>query len=634
MTVQANLPPTNTNSDGVTTTFNYGFKVTREEHLKAMYTVIATGETGDLEIDSVTGVGNDGGGTVTFATAPADGMIVTIDSIAPLSQIEAFTGNKLPPATVERMGDAIAIQNQRQQSQIERSVRFPASDDQIPTLPAKAQRADKILGFSADGSDFAMVEGAAASQAYVDLAEAQADRAVAAATYPYTSGEQKTGAFMPGAGESLTLFTYNNASDATVTLPALAGLAGSYNIGICRTTGSGDLTISADDGALINGASSIVLASDYLCLDLTINEAGDEWVAVDKALIGLPVGTSAGDVVALDSSGRLPAVSGALLTSLPPDHTARGMAIVGIINDDLGEGIYGDVVSYSFATDSLAVSDGAAYDPVTDSYSPASEDVVGTFGVSQTTTENITATFPYFGVKFTATSNGTVDSVKVQVTGVSSGDTVNFRLYSDDAGSPGTQIGSDSDDLVIGSTGEKTATFSSGDADISSGTDYWVVFVPQTPGSISIAISVCGNQAGYGSGRANSIAGISDGSNTSVEYRMEITQASPGSMTLRPDPVTLDNADPSDVSLYVELAASGGADISSDIQCKFSIDGGSTWTTADVPDATYTFGTDNLVRFDAAFGVLTGSSFVWEITTTEGADIAVSAPKVVPLNLD
>ncbi|MFV1850111.1 MAG: discoidin domain-containing protein [Thalassospira sp.] len=371
MTVQANLPPTNTNSDGVTTTFNYGFKVTREEHLKAIYTVIATGESGDLEIDSVTGIGNDGGGTVTFATAPADGMIVTVDSIAPLSQIEAFTGNKLPPATVERMGDAIAIQNQRQQSQIERSVRFPASDDEIPTLPAKAQRADKILGFTADGSDFLMVEGAAASQAYVDLAEAQADRAVAAASYPYTSGEQKTGAFMPGAGENLTLFTYNAVSDVPVTLPALSGLAAGYNIGICRTAGSGDLTISAADSALINGGASIVLASDYLCLDFTVNEAGDEWVAEDKALIGLPVGTAANEIVALDEAAKLPAVDGSQLTNVR-DDTARDVSITAYIKADIQAndpaGTYGALISDNFITDSLAVKTNATYDAAGDYY--------------------------------------------------------------------------------------------------------------------------------------------------------------------------------------------------------------------------------------------------------------------------
>tara|TARA_R110000796_G_scaffold117736_1_gene230766 strand:- start:4520 stop:6424 length:1905 start_codon:yes stop_codon:yes gene_type:complete len=634
MTVENQLPPTNTNGDGTTVTFGFNFKIQRVEFLKVTQTIIATGEETELSIVSSTGIGDPAGGTITVGSAPPSGSIVSVDSNVDFEQLVELDGNDLYPPTVEEMIDAVVIQNQGQETKINRSVRVPVSDGVVPSLPAQAQRADKILGFTADGSDFLMVEGAAASQAYVDQAEAQADRAVAATTYPYTSGEQKTGAFMPGTDESLTLFTYNNASAAAATLPAMSGIATSYNIGIGRTAGSGDVTISAADGALINGASSIVLNSDYLCLDLKPNEAGDEWVARDKVAVGVPIGTGAGDIVALDSNAKLPAIDGSQLTNLPPDQTARGIAIVGIINDDLGEGIYGEVVSYSFATDSLAESDGAAYDAVTDSYGPSTSAEIGTFGQSQTSTENLGGSYPYFGVKFTASVTGLIDSVKIQVTSSATGDTVNFRLYDDDGGSPGTQIGTSSDNLVISSTGEKTATFSAEDAAITLGTDYWIVFVPQTPGSISIAISACALQAGFGSGRAGSIAGISDGSNTSLEYRMAITQSSAGEMTLRPDPVTLDVADPSDVSLYVELSVSGEADISTDIQCRFSIDGGSTWTTAEVPDATYTFGTENLVRFDAAFDALTGSSFVWEITTDEGANIDVYAPKVVPLNLD
>ncbi|MDG4721583.1 phage head spike fiber domain-containing protein [Thalassospira aquimaris] len=170
MTVQENLPPTNTNSDGVTATFNYDFKVLREEHLSAIYTVIATGDSGALTIESVTGIGDDGGGTVTFADPPADGMVITIDSIAPLSQVEAFNGNKLPPATVERMGDAQAIQNQRQQGSINRTLRFHPTDTTIPTLPPAVQRQGKLLGFSDDGTDVEMIPGADDIKVYRDEA--------------------------------------------------------------------------------------------------------------------------------------------------------------------------------------------------------------------------------------------------------------------------------------------------------------------------------------------------------------------------------------------------------------------------------------------------------------------------------
>ncbi|MEQ9347748.1 MAG: hypothetical protein RIG26_15010 [Thalassospira sp.] len=370
MTVQNQLPPTNTNGDGTTVTFGFDFKIQREEFLKVIQTIVATGEETELSIISSTGIGNPAGGTITVDTAPPTGSIVSVDSNVDFEQQVELDGNDLYPPTVEEMIDAVVIQNQGQETKINRSVRVPVSDGVVPSLPAKAQRADKILGFTADGSDFLMVEGAAASQAYVDLAEAQADRAVAATTYPYTSGEQKTGAFMPGTDESLTLFTYNNASAAAATLPAMSGITASYNIGIGRTAGSGDVTISADDGALINGASSIVLNSDYLCLDLKPNEAGDEWVARDKVAIGVPIGTEAGNIVALDDDAKLPALDGSLLTNIR-DQYARDIAISTLaykMAEDDAAAISGPIgvlkLVDNFQTDTLLTKSNAVHDGV------------------------------------------------------------------------------------------------------------------------------------------------------------------------------------------------------------------------------------------------------------------------------
>ncbi|WP_417625374.1 discoidin domain-containing protein [Paremcibacter congregatus] len=616
MTVQANLPPTNTNSDGTTTTFNYGFKVTREEHLKAIYTVIATGETGDLEIDSVTGVGNDGGGTVTFAAAPADGMIVTVDSDAPLSQIEAFTGNKLPPATVERMGDAIAIQNQRQQSQIERSVRFPASDDQIPTLPAKAQRGDKILGFTADGSDFLMVEGAAASQAYVDLAEAQADIAVAATTYPYISGEQKTGAFMPGTDESLTLFTYNSGSAAAATLPAMSGITTSYNIGIGRTAGSGDVTISADDGALINGASSIVLNSDYLCLDLKPNEAGDEWVARDKVAIGVPIGTEAGNIVALDENEKLPAVDGSNLTGVyGADQSARNMAATAMAIADLNNapGTKGAFyLADNFITDNLAVKTNATYDASGDYYSNEAG-----YGPDLTTGKTITASAVVSGYPAArATDDNTATNwYGSTVLGAAEHLTVDLGAWND---------------AEIRQTTFQYST--DGGVSTTHWPNSWGVYYSDNGSSFTLAETVTGlaqnttvqtkEIAAAGSHRYWRIQNADGARYPSLGELQMMEISTPDNMTLRPTAATLQTADPDDVSGYFRIEPIDSVTMGTDIVGKASIDGGSTWETATwdkLPNGID--GSEELYRMDADVSAQTGSSLIWEITTANNKQV-------------
>lgn len=632
MTVQPNLPPTNTLSDGVTDTFNYNFKILREEHLVATFTMIATGEVTDLEIESATGVGDDAGGSVTFATAPADGGIVTIDSVTPLSQIEQFDGNKLPPETVERMGDATVIQNQRQQSQIERSVRFPASDDQIPTLPAKAQRADKILGFTADGSDFLMVDGAAASQAYVDQAEAQADRAVAATTYPYTSGEQKTGAFMPGTDESLTLFTYNNASAAAALLPAMSGITTSYNIGIGRTAGSGDVTISADDGALINGASNIVLNSDYLCLDLKPNEAGDEWVARDKVAIGVPIGTEAGNIVALDDDAKLPSVDGSQLLNIR-DNTARDVAITAFIKADIQAndpaGTYGGIISDNFISDSLATSTNAAYSASGDFYS--NEETEG-FILAATGT-------PFGDFIDTGGLAAAFNGVKSATTGSCA------QVTSETSGYIGKDWGAG-----VTKTITRVDLYPSSDQGFvwSGGTDFEV----RIYGSNSAPASPTDGTQLYSTGVISdqtTVYSITSGINETTFYRYHwvafIDTVStnfsvaeidfygfgyPLNMTLIPDPTALADADPSDITVYFRVEDIDSVTNGTDRIVRVSIDEGSTWAICTITVVGAWGADDTLIKAEGDVSGQSGSSFLWELTTANAKEQRIKQVASVP----
>lgn len=625
MTVQANLPPTNTNSDGVTTTFEYDFKVTREEHLYATYTVIATGESGELEIDSVTGIGDDGGGTVTFAEAPADGMIITIDNVAPLSQIENFAGNRLPPETVERMGDAVVIQNQRQQSQINRTVRFPASDDEIPTLPARAQRADKILGFSADGSDFVMVEGAAASQEYVDAAKVQADRAVAAATYPYTSGETKSGAFMPGAGESLTLFTYNSVSDAAVTLPALAGLASGYNIGICRTAGSGDLTITADDGALINGAASTTLASDYLCLDLTINEAGDEWVAVDKTLIGLPVGTGARNIISLDDAAKLPAVDGSQLINVR-DDTARDTALTTFIRAEIlaqdPMGTYGKIISDNFLSDTMAVSTNAEYDAGGDYYINRSTQSVAAAAMTTNGSANAHSTVRQVVAASEISDGGATVSVTLRAH-TSTGMTITEAYIGKAAGS-GNAYDFDETPTALSFDGAPGAVIAAGAAKSSDfvdfefeATDTLIVSYYISAGDPRLALSMTGWNAYYkNADDASTVDASGYTLDSNISYGIEdIRVAEASNMTLQSQAVTLGDADPSDITALFRVEDIDAVINGTDRLISFSIDNGATFSPATISELGAFGSDDTLIKATASVETQTGDQFVMKLVT-------------------
>ena len=619
MTTQPNLPPTNTDSDGTTTTFPYNFKVLREEHLKATFTVIATGVVTDLEIESYTGIGDDAGGTVTFASAPADDGIVTVDSIAPLSQIEQFNGNKLPPETVERGLDAIVIQNQRQQSQIERSVRFPASDEQVPTLPARAQRADKILGFTPDGTNFAMIQGAAASQAYVNLAKAEADRAVAAATYPYTSGEQKNGAFMPGAGESLTLFTYNNTSDAAVTLPALSGLAADYNIGICRTAGSGDQTISAADGALINGASSIVHASDYLCLDFTVNEAGDEWIATDKALVGVVIGTGAGNIVALDDEAKLPAVDASQLLRVR-DDAARDTAIIAYVKADFiasdPGGVYGNVISDNFVSNTLGTVTGAAYSASGDLYTNA-DDI-------EFAADNLVLNAGWSGKTQVNISNKVLNGAVISHLGV--------RLSSADSGAEIKLLERVSAGVFNVEVSKPISHPGGGWAYVELDSKYTVPPTGDFYIGIYSATDTQHNQVGPSRAITNgNVSGdsvsIPEGFTGIFPFGYQFVH---GASVLQSAATGIAAADPSDISAYFRVEDIDTVTEETDRVVKVSIDNGATFSTCDITTLGAFGADDTIIKADGDVSGQTGSQLVWRVELENGKQTEIKQAVVIP----
>lgn len=114
----------------------------------------------------------------------------------------------------------------------------------------------------------------------------------------------------------------------------------------------------------------------------------------------------------------------------------------------------------------------------------------------------------YLGFKWTASASGGVSSVRIDIASVGSSGTFSAKIYSDSAGSPGAQIGGDSDSLAISATGEKTFTFP-GEPPVAAGTDYWVVIGETTAGSASVTAQTCAQQAANTSGRHNTITSIS-----------------------------------------------------------------------------------------------------------------------------
>lgn len=148
----------------------------------------------------------------------------------------------------------------------------------------------------------------------------------------------------------------------------------------------------------------------------------------------------------------------------------------------------------------------------------------GTFGVVQSTTNAMSGAAINFGIKFTATQSGYLKQASINVTAAAATSGYVARLYTNNAGSPGTQIGSDSGTVSISTTGQKDFNFTGTNAVLTAGTTYWLVF-GYVSGSVNFSVSCCADQASYGSGKNNTTTSIID--NLGAELRVNIVQRGP-----------------------------------------------------------------------------------------------------------
>ncbi|MGZ9109337.1 MAG: glycosyl hydrolase family 28-related protein [Micavibrio sp.] len=151
-------------ADGAETVFTYPFPVFASEDL-AVYFDGARQAFG-FTID---GAGTTEGGTVTFDTAPANGIVITLERLLPLERVTDFIeGGDFSARAINNELDYLTAGLQqvcRLQGQM---LRY--GDHEIPgaiTLPDRTLRANKALGFDASGNPLAVsLDGSMAAPDY------------------------------------------------------------------------------------------------------------------------------------------------------------------------------------------------------------------------------------------------------------------------------------------------------------------------------------------------------------------------------------------------------------------------------------------------------------------------------------
>ncbi len=213
--------------DGVTTHFEYKFKILAPEHLQVIRTD-ASGTDSILVLDAdytVTGTGNDGGGSAVILPAPAAGTRITLLLDVPFTQETDLENQGAYYAeTVEQALDLVVMRLQQLKERAARAVTIPPSFD-----PATIDKliAD-VLALSNKGD---VLEAVAAVSQYLETVAGLADDIpeVAGLTQivKQKAAEAAQSATDAGAGASLATAYAANPEDSEI--PGSDGLFSAFH---------------------------------------------------------------------------------------------------------------------------------------------------------------------------------------------------------------------------------------------------------------------------------------------------------------------------------------------------------------------------------------------------------------------
>ena len=157
MTVSSTTTKNSYSGNGSTTVFAYTFKIFDEDDIAVVLRNNTTGAESTQTITthySVSGVGNTGGGNITFVTAPTSSQTVVLLRATPLTQLTDYTPNDpFPAETHEEALDKLTHITQELSEEVGRSLKLSQTNE-IATAEfttGAADRANKILGFDTNG---------------------------------------------------------------------------------------------------------------------------------------------------------------------------------------------------------------------------------------------------------------------------------------------------------------------------------------------------------------------------------------------------------------------------------------------------------------------------------------------------
>ena len=171
MTVQTNTNVASFNGNGVTQIFPIAFKFNNDADLVVLLVDDHTGVSSLLTLNSdytVSGEGDEEGGLINVAVAPAVGQRLKVSRIVDILQLlDLRNQGKFFAEVHEDAFDLLTMIAQQHDSAIRASIRVAESDAEPARLPSAASRANQVLAFDAIGNPITVIP---ASGSAADLA--------------------------------------------------------------------------------------------------------------------------------------------------------------------------------------------------------------------------------------------------------------------------------------------------------------------------------------------------------------------------------------------------------------------------------------------------------------------------------
>jgi hypothetical protein len=349
-----------------------------------------------------------------------------------------------------------------------------------------------------------------------------------------------------------------------------------------------------------NVPTGILLAANNLS-DLTSASSSRTNLGLGNAAV-LTAGTSANNLVQLNSSGQLPAVSGSLLTGLPSvTSTDLGMmnAFLSWRYMPKSSGSIPKGYMNTFQTDELATKTNAYYDSATKGYRTWASGSGGN-GYTYDTTD--AAGYTVFDRAYAVPNNAIIDTIGVYNNAAT---TIVLKIALENSTTSYTVVSSTS----VSHTGSGWEYFTVSYTVPSSGTYRLGAW-----SSSGILAKTSVARAFYNGNATGTVTVTSDTNQTpvlAVTYHYATTN-----ITLRPSAVTTGST-PSSATIYAVMYPVDTVTLSSDIQVRISRDGGSTWTSLASFSQLCTYdSTSKLLSATIDLtGTTAGTSVIWEIST-------------------